>query len=111
MYKRNLIYLLCTALEDTPVVLITGARQTGKSTLCRQLINEDIFDGTMVTLDDPATLLAAQSDPLGFLQNMGSHMIIDEVQRAPELFLSIKKLISGGFQGSKRLHFTGILPC
>lgn len=57
-------------------------------------------------MDDPATLLAAQSDPLGFLQNMGSHVIIDEVQRAPELFLSIKKLIDEDRQ-SRRIVLTG----
>ena len=44
-------------------------------------------------MDDPATLLAAQKDPMGFIQDLGNHVIIDEIQRVPELFLPIKKLV------------------
>jgi len=93
MYERFINPFIKDALDDTPVILISGARQTGKSTLCRQLIEKEIFKGKSVTLDDPTTLAAVQSDPLGFLQSQDKHLIIDEVQRAPELFLSIKKLV------------------
>jgi predicted AAA+ superfamily ATPase len=83
----------------TPVILINGARQTGKSTLCRQQVEKGNFDGQIVTMDDPTTLTAAQTEPLGFLQDLSFYAIIDEVQRAPELFLSIKKLIDENRKG------------
>jgi hypothetical protein len=90
MYRRNIADSVIQALEDTPVILVNGARQTGKSTLCNKIIEEGAFQGTFVTMDDPATLLAAQKDSLGFLEDLGKHVIIDEVQRTPELFLPIK---------------------
>ncbi|GAB3354937.1 ATP-binding protein [Arachidicoccus ginsenosidivorans] len=93
MYDRFISPFIKDALKDTPVILISGARQTGKSTLCKQLIEKEIFTGTAVTLDDPTTLAAAKTDPLGFLLSQNKHLIIDEVQRAPEIFLSIKKLV------------------
>ncbi len=49
----------CRGLKDTPVILINGARQTGKSTLCRQLVEEGDFNGQIMTMDDPTTLTAA----------------------------------------------------
>jgi predicted AAA+ superfamily ATPase len=106
MYQRYIAKPIIEALKDTPVILINGARQTGKSTLCRQLVEAGSFDGQIMTMDDPTTLSAAQADPLGFLQNLSPHVIIDEVQRAPELFLSIKKLVDDNRKG-RRLIFTG----
>jgi len=106
MFARFISQSIAEALKDTPVILITGARQTGKSTLCRQIIEEGIFKGQSVTLDDPATLSAAMADPLGFLQDLDKHVIIDEVQRAPELFLSIKKLIDED-RKDRRIILTG----
>lgn len=106
MYQRYIASPITEALKDTPVILINGARQTGKSTLCRQLMEGGDFDGQIVTMDDPTTLTAAQTDPLGFLQDLNLHAIIDEVQRAPELFLSIKKLVDENRKG-RRLILTG----
>jgi uncharacterized protein len=106
MYQRYIANIIEAALKDTPVILINGARQTGKSTLCSQLVEGGNFDGQIVTLDDPTSLTAAQTDPLGFLQDLNPHAIIDEVQRAPELFLSIKKLIDEDRKG-RRLILTG----
>jgi predicted AAA+ superfamily ATPase len=106
MYQRYIAKPIIEALKDTPVILINGARQTGKSTLCRQLVEARSFDGQIMTMDDPTTLSAAQADPLGFLQNLSPHVIIDEVQRAPELFLSIKKLVDDNRKG-RRLILTG----
>jgi predicted AAA+ superfamily ATPase len=106
MYQRYIAKPIIEALKDTPVILINGARQTGKSTLCRQLVEAGSFDGQIMTMDDPTTLSAAQTDPLGFLQNLSPHVIIDEVQRAPELFLSIKKLVDDNRKG-RRLILTG----
>lgn len=106
MYNRFLSHSIKESLEDTPVLMITGARQTGKSRLCQKLIEESIFKGSLVTMDDPATLAAATADPLGFLENLGKHVIIDEVQRVPQLFLSIKKLVDEERQ-TRRLILTG----
>ncbi len=106
MYNRFSDKGILEALEDTSTILITGARQTGKSTLCRQLIETGVFKGQSITMDDPATLAAALADPLGFLESLDKHVIIDEVQRAPELFLSIKKLIDEDRKG-RRIILTG----
>ena len=106
MYRRNITDSIIEALADTPVILVNGARQTGKSTLCETIIEEGAFQGKFVTMDDPATLLAAQKDPLGFLEDLGKHVVIDEVQRTPELFLPIKKLVDEDRKG-RRLILTG----
>lgn len=105
MYKRFLYPQVAEALQDTPVILVSGARQTGKSTFCRQLREEGIIAGEYVTMDDPAVLAAAKADPMGFLLNMGDQLIIDEVQRVPELFLSLKKLTDDNRQ--RRVLLTG----
>lgn len=105
MYKRYKAREVAIALDDTPVIMITGARQTGKSTFCKQLVDDGVFSGNSITLDDPSILTAAQSDPLGFLNGLGNSAIIDEVQRAPELFLSLKKLVDE--DRSRRYIMTG----
>ncbi len=106
MYVRNIKKSIIYALSDTPVILVNGARQTGKSTLCRMIMKEGAFQGKFVTMDDPSILVAARKDPLGFLEDLGKQVIIDEVQRAPELFLSIKKLIDED-RKNRRIILTG----
>lgn len=71
MLKRFLNSSIKEVLEDTPVILITGARQSGKSTFCKQLIENNFFEAPSVTMDDPTLLNAAKNDPMGFLLNMG----------------------------------------
>ena len=106
MYNRFILQPIREALEDTSVIVINGARQTGKSTLCHQLIDSQVINARMVTFDDPTTLAAAQSDPLGFLEELGDQVILDEIQRAPDLYLSIKKLVDMDRKG-KRFILTG----
>lgn len=80
---------VATALADTRVVLVAGPRQAGKTTLAR------LFTSTerpYITLDDPATLLAARADPTGFVRGLKS-AVIDEVQRAPDLLLALKESV------------------
>jgi len=74
------------------VVLLTGARQTGKSTLVHH-IADSLYPARYLTLDDATTLAAARHDPTGFLAGLDGPVIIDEVQRAPELFLAIKSSV------------------
>lgn len=80
--------LVETALADTRVVLVNGARQAGKSTLVN-LVGAKHPGTELRTLDRPPTLEAAQDDPLDFVDHPGL-LIIDEIQRAPQLFLPIK---------------------
>jgi predicted AAA+ superfamily ATPase len=77
------------ALVDTPVVLIVGPRQAGKTTLVRHIVEPG---RRYLTLDDEVTLLAAQQDPVGLIRSL-DRGVIDEVQRAPELLLAIKKSV------------------
>ena len=77
------------ALTDTPVVLLHGARQTGKSTLAR-LVADGPHPARYITLDEAVVLAAARTDPTGFLAGIDGPVVLDEVQRAPDLFLAIK---------------------
>ena len=92
MIERALTPALLAALADTPVVLLTGGRQTGKSTLVTSLAARG-FEAEYVTLDDPIELAAARRDPVGFVERLGARAILDEAQRAPELFLPIKAAV------------------
>jgi uncharacterized protein len=87
MLYRQLTQSISDSLTDTPVVLLHGARQTGKSTLMRSLADAN---ARYVTLDDATTLSAVRQDPSGFLAANHGRLLIDEVQRAPELFLAMK---------------------
>lgn len=89
VYPRNIAPSLIEALSDTPVVVVHGARQVGKSTLMRALAEGD-YPAQYVSLDQAVTLQAARSDPEGFLQGFDGPVVIDEVQRVPELLLAIK---------------------
>lgn len=86
MYPRNIRQFALDALSDSPVVLINGARQTGKSTLVKGLEPKARY----LTFDDPAVLAAAQADPFGFIAALKGPVCLDEVQRAAGIFLAIK---------------------
>ena len=91
MYRRNISAELYAALGDTPVVLLNGARQTGKSTLAQEVAKAQSM--RYVTLDDATQLAAASSDAQGFLAGLGVRVVIDEVQKAPALFPAIKMAV------------------
>lgn len=95
MYARHVAPLLQEALLDTPVVVVNGARQSGKSTLVQALAagQADAPPRRYLTLDDTAVLRAAQSDPAGFINGLQGPATLDEVQRAPGLFLAIKAAV------------------
>lgn len=95
MYKRNVEFKVTEALSDTPVVVIVGPRQCGKTTLAKQIVERHTSpDWLYVTLDDKAQADFANDDPIGFVRNLAArHVVIDEIQRAPELFLAIKQSI------------------
>jgi len=89
MIVRRLESIVVRSLRDMPVVLVNGARQVGKTTLVRA-IAAGKSGMRYVTLDDAATLAAAQIDPTGFISGLGECVVIDEIQKAPELFPAIK---------------------
>ena len=88
MYHRFSEETLQEALRDTPVVLIHGSRQCGKTTLA-QSVGEQL-GYHYITFDNDNQLQAAKADPVGFIQNLPEFTILDEIQRTPELFTSIK---------------------
>jgi len=94
-YSCTLTPNLRESLNDTPVALLCGARQTGKTTLVAEL-----YDAPLISLDDAAILAAARNDATGFLAGLEANtaesstpIILDEVQYAPELFPAIKLLV------------------
>ncbi|MEW5886702.1 MAG: ATP-binding protein [Pseudomonadota bacterium] len=91
MFRRHIEPLLSAALADTPVVLLNGARQTGKSTLVQALAKSS--GRRYLTLDDRVVLAAAKGDPAGFVAGLAGPVVLDEIQRAPELFLDIKAAV------------------
>lgn len=87
-YPRHLESLLSSSLEDMPVVLLHGPRQSGKTTLARAVGAQRGY--AYYTFDDEAIHDAARQDPVGFVAALPERAILDEVQRVPELFTSIK---------------------
>lgn len=92
MFQRNITSEIRDALADTPVILLTGARQTGKSTLAIDLAN-DSYNPQYLTFDDPTILAAAKDNPKGFLDGTATPAIFDEIQRVPELFQPLKAAV------------------
>ena len=90
-FARSLAPRLREALGDTPAVLIHGPRQSGKTTLARAVGEPRGY--RYVSFDDDAVLAAARGDPVGFVSDLPGRIILDEVQRAPEIFPSLKAAI------------------
>lgn len=90
-YPRFTDRRLQEALEDSPVVLIHGPRQCGKTTLAQAAGQTHGHD--YISFDDDNQRQAAQADPVGFVQSLPGKVILDEIQRVPELFTSIKAAV------------------
>lgn len=104
---RSLSRHLARFGQKFPVVMVTGARQVGKSTLLRRAYP----DITYVSLDDPEIRLLARTEPKLFLARYKPPVIIDEVQYAPELFPLIKAAVDESglagqywLSGSQQFH-------
>ncbi|HET97647.1 MAG TPA: ATP-binding protein [Desulfurivibrio alkaliphilus] len=91
LHPRFLVPRLLEALADTPVVLLHGPRQCGKTTLARQI--GDTAGYAYLNFDDDVQRASAQADPVGFVADLPGKVILDEVQRVPELFTSIKAAV------------------
>ncbi|MDO5099572.1 MAG: DUF4143 domain-containing protein [Corynebacterium sp.] len=103
--RRFVTFELEESLEDSPVVMIEGARQVGKSTLAKSFIKKRAAE--YVTLDDAPTLELARFDPMTFLARAGDRLlIVDEAQRLPELILPLKATVDNDRRPGRFL-FTG----
>lgn len=89
-YERTLSEVINQANQYFKVILITGPRQVGKTTLFKKMREEN---RKYVTLDDASDLLLAQEDPVQFFEKYSPPVLIDEVQKAPKLFSYIKKIV------------------
>lgn len=100
MFERQITNRIFAALSDTPVTLINGPRQAGKSTLV-QTIADSLLNGQYHTFDDSQQMIIAATNPEGYLSGFSGPLIIDEVQRVPEIFLAIKRLVDRDRQPGK----------
>jgi len=100
MIQRKIKQKLLEALTDSPVVLLHGARQTGKSTLVKYIAETD-YTAKYLTFDDLNLLSAAQNNPYDFIEGYKDNLVIDEVQRVPEIFPAIKSLVDKNRKAGK----------
>ncbi len=89
MIRRHLAEKLLKAASDYPVVSLTGPRQSGKTTLVRNVFHEYKY----TSLESPDNRAFAKDDPRGFLSQFTGPVILDEVQRAPDLFSYIQGIV------------------
>lgn len=82
---------LSEALLDSPVVLVHGPRQCGKTTLARTLGDAGGF--SYLSFDDDVVRASAQTDPMGFVGDLPDKIVLDEIQRVPELFTALKAAV------------------
>lgn len=90
--ERRIRPQVLEALADTRVVMVMGARQVGKSTLCESIAAGE-HPAEAVSFDDDAPREAALEDPAGFLAGLERPVFVDEIQRAPGLILAIKRVV------------------
>ncbi|KAB2859342.1 MAG: ATP-binding protein [Flavobacteriales bacterium] len=89
MITRQILEKLREMAGKFPVLTITGPRQSGKTTLCRQVFS----DYRYVSLETPDIRLFAENDPRGFLEEYKGQVIIDEAQNVPKLFSYIQGIV------------------
>lgn len=112
MYRRTLEQTIIKVSECFPVLLVSGPRQVGKTTLLELCAGDHVASGRgYVTLDDMNARSLAERDPALFLQAWPPPVIIDEIQYAPQLFSAIKVMVdrqkrNGMFwlTGSQKFH-------
>jgi len=90
MKPRALARVLLKALKTFPAIVVTGPRQSGKTTLLRMLFSKT---HRFVSLEDPDVRIRAKEDPLHFLEQYSPPVMIDEIQYVPELLSYIKTRI------------------
>lgn len=104
--ERTIEKVVRNRVATRPVLVLTGARQTGKTSLVRRLFP----DYTYVSLDLPSEAAQAEEDPTGFLSRHHSPLIVDEVQYAPGLFRHLKQAVDGDRDSAGQFILTGSQP-
>ena len=92
MIQRTIYEKILKSIETKPVTLITGARQVGKTTICKMLVKEKGYN--YVSLDNSRELSSAVNDPAMFLKMHPAPLIIDEVQKCKDLFAEIESIVN-----------------
>lgn len=87
--KRNIEGAIKKLSKFYPAILVTGARQVGKSTVLQNLYS----DLPYITMDNMISLKSMQGDPVGYLEQIGYPVIVDEIQRVPESFINFKYVV------------------
>ena len=88
--ERSIERVLKSAVKEFPAVVLTGARQSGKTTTLKQLFGNDC---QYISLDPPDVRAAAMTDPRGFLNQYPPPVIFDEIQHAPDFLPYVKERI------------------
>ncbi len=91
LHPRHVAPRLLEALADSPVVLVHGPRQCGKTTLCRSV--GEPLGYTYLNFDEAPLRAAAVADPIGFVADLPERAILDEVQQVPNLFAALKTVV------------------
>ena len=86
LYPRFIESRFAEALEDSPVVLIQGPRQCGKTTLARTVCASYPY----FSFDNDVVRAGAEADPMGFIADLPERVVLDEVQRVPGIFTALK---------------------
>ena len=98
-FQRFSEILLHEAIEDSPVILIHGPRQCGKTTLAKRFAEK--LNYLYITFDDETQVNALKIDPIGYVRGLGEKVILDEVQHVPELFSAIKLVVDENRQAGR----------
>jgi uncharacterized protein len=92
LFPRSIRPLVVEGIDDSRIVFVAGARQVGKTTLVAQIAQHE-RPMAAFTLDDRLTREAAVADPAGFVADLPGPAFIDEIHRAPDLLLELKKAV------------------
>ena len=103
MIKRKIADVLLDEIKKYPVVTLLGPRQSGKTTLVKNILP----DYTYVNLEDPELRLMAKDDPKGFLKQSPPRLIIDEIQRVPELLSYVQIIVDNAQKEKGMFVLTG----
>ena len=102
MYKRIITPILLKSLEKYPVLTLLGPRQSGKTTLVRNIFPEFKY----TSLEDPDTREFAKNDPRAFINSLGNRYILDEVQRVPDITSYLQTIVDEP-KNNKKIILTG----
>lgn len=102
--KREIEQVIKSSVKQFPALIVTGPRQSGKTTLLKHLFSKS---HAYVSMDNPDTRLMATEDPALFFENYPAPLIIDEVQYTPEIFSYLKILIDKNRNANGQFLLTG----